>query len=252
MSKTYRRSRQRRNKLSKKRGGGPKSQRPGSQVEIKYVGRPNFMLDTPPKSSDTPPESSYAVGYQPARIVHRTEGNKIIFVIPTREGVKKELHMTLTFHEELLRETYGNFKKVQDYFIRTNITNKKWVRVTPSVGNNRSGYFAVIPAKITVVNDENINSPDNIKKINQDNEKGIFWFPKNYDILEPALIQGMIQEKKPDERGILWLPDESWPEIPTFESISKVIASRTSHAPTASRAPAASRLIKPSISKQPM
>ena len=211
MSKTYRRSRQRRNKLSKKRGGGPKrpgsqrhgSQMPGSQkhmpgsepIIIKFVGRPNFLGE---KALGPP---LYSPGYEPEKIVPRIEKDKIIFGIPTRQGDVKEYHIKLKIYEQMKRKSFVEFKKLQDYFIselKNEIENPghdgNWICVKPS-GGNRNGHFEMIPEKVEdceVMDDKYVTT--NPQNMSDANAAGILWFPQNYKICIFGLTEYRINQ----------------------------------------------------------
>ncbi len=196
MSKTYRRSRQRRNKLSKKRGGGPHSSghkkvRISSIIGRKIKGRASFFEHDKvfnPKLNNKP-------------TTYTRKGPNTIFTIPTTAGLTKFTVDTKLDEEEQHKAfTIFNdkFRTIQDFFINklhSNMLgsdqghNGRWICVKVGVGNwnPKDGSWEMLPKEVecsTVNNNDGFVISDEGKRvISSENEAGIFWLPENYELM---------------------------------------------------------------------
>jgi|UniRef100_A0A6C0M3C2 hypothetical protein len=199
MSKTYRRSRQRRNKLSKKRGGGPHSSghkkvRISSIIGRKIKGRASFFEHDKvfnPKLNNKP-------------TTYTRKGPNTIFTIPTTAGLTK-FTVDTKLDEEEQHKAFAifndKFRTIQDFFINklhSNMLgsdqghNGQWMCVTAGAGNWRpsgphAGSWTMLPKEVeecsTVNDDDFVNSVEGKRVISSENEAGIFWLPENYELM---------------------------------------------------------------------
>ena len=175
MSKTYRRSRQRRNKLSKKRGGGP--QKPTVEG---FEGRPPFL------------EHNGVVkkSYLHTPIVSTQSGNNTKIKAPTRwAGFSKVYTVNTNRDEKEQRKAFARFnikyRKLQDYFIKFGSAyhNGLWICVKAGVGNwnPNDGSWEMLPEVVRkMITDNDYNSAYENGNILKDNANGIFWLPEQY------------------------------------------------------------------------
>jgi len=198
MSKTHRRHRQRRGKLSrrmKKRGGGPHSSGPkkvhiSSIIGRKIKGRASFFEHAKvfnPNLNNKP-------------TTYTRKGPNTIFTIPTTAGLTK-FTVDTKLDEEEQHKAFAifndNFRTIQDFFIHSNMLgsdqghNGRWMCVTAGDGNWRpsgphAGSWTMLPKEVkcsTVNDDDFVNSVEGKRVISSENEAGIFWLPENYELM---------------------------------------------------------------------
>jgi len=208
MSKTHRRSRQRRGKLSrrmKKRGGGPKSSLNSSLstsaskrnvsissiIDRKIRGRASFF------EGDNKVFKP-ALNNQPTRYTKTSQYT--IFTIPTPAGLTEftvDTNLDEAAQHKALDRFNIKFRNIQDYFIdmlnksmlgEAQGHNGQWICVTVGDGvwNPRTGSWKMLPEKVNrdeKVNDAFLQSSDGKAMILRKNYAGIFCLPENYKLL---------------------------------------------------------------------
>ena len=179
MSKTYRRSRQRRNKLSKKRGGGPKVR--FSSIIGRKLKRASFFEHAKVQKLNKP------TTYKGPNTIFNIGLTK--FTVDTKLD-EEEQHKAFTIFND-------KFRTIQDFFINklhSNMLrhdqghNGRWICVKVGVGNwnPKDGSWTMLPKEVecsTVNDDDFVNSVEGKRVISSENEAGIFCLPENYELM---------------------------------------------------------------------
>ena len=204
MSKTHRRSRQRRGKLSrrmKKRGGTKSSLKTaqsasnGNPVRISSIVSAQPLYRAPFFERVKVSEQKFKQDFKPTE--YKYEGPNIIFTIHTKAGPTK-FTVNKIHDEEEQRKAFvrfdNKFRTIQNDFIRMlsssrlELHDEQWMCVKAGNGiwhpsGKHEGSWTMLPEKFNCdinVTDEFVRSEAGKQWISAQNDKHIFCVPKNY------------------------------------------------------------------------